>query len=36
MKRNALVLIFTLFIIVTIVENSLQAQLPDSTRTKQL
>ena len=35
MKRKALVLIFTLFI-VTIVENSLQAQLPDSTRTKQL
>ena len=35
MKREALVLIFTLFI-VTIIENSLQAQLTDSTRTKQL
>ena len=36
MKRNALVLIFTLFIIATIVENNLHAQLPDSTRIQQL
>jgi len=36
MKRKALVLIFTLFIIVAIVENNLQAQLLDSTRIQQL
>lgn len=36
MKRKALVLIFALFIIVVIIENNLQAQLPDSTRIQQL
>ena len=36
MKRKTLVLIFSLSIIVAIVENNLQAQLPDSTRIQQL